>query len=211
MKRSIENLRQDYGNNPLIEGPKTPMILLKKWVDEAIEANIYEPNAMNLATVGLTGRVTSRMVLLKKISQQGLVFFSSAQSRKAQQISQVPFVALTFYWPELHRQIRIEGVIHMTPRKIAQTYFYSRPRGAQIAASISCQSAPIESREELLKAYQDCQSVYEGKEIPCPKDWVGYEVIGDRYEFWQGQSNRLHDRIVYIKDEDNWMITRLAP
>lgn len=211
MIRSIEKLRVAYGNQPIDDPDPNPIRQFERWLEEAIEANIYEPNGMNLATIGLAQKPSARIVLLKGVDQTGFLFFSHADSQKGEQIEQHPYAALTFWWPEIHRQVRIEGVIRIAPRKVATTYFAKRPRSFQIAALVKSQSETILERAELEQGFKDLQKKYRGKAIPCPKEWTGYKVKPERIEFWQGMKNRLHERIVYVKNGALWIQSRLAP
>lgn len=213
MRRSIEKLRVEYGNDELLEGTlhPNPIDQFLIWFEKAIEAQLFEPNGMTLATVSTSGRPSSRTVLLKKVDREGFVFFTDYQSRKAQQLAQIPFAALNFWWREIFRQVCIEGVIEKISRQEVRKYFEKRPRGAQIAVHASVQSSPLASRMEIEEAFDRLTKKYRGKRIPCPVHWGGYRLIPERFEFWQGRANRLHDRFVYIKAEGDWIFTRLSP
>ncbi|GAB3343328.1 pyridoxamine 5'-phosphate oxidase [Marivirga atlantica] len=212
MDKSIADIRKDYTKASLSESDvaKNPLIQFRKWFDEAISSQVLEPNAMNLATIK-KDRVSSRIVLLKDLDAQGFVFYTNYESQKGQQMANNQNVALTFFWPELERQVRIEGVVEKVSVKESTAYFHSRPRGSQIGAWVSHQSNTINSREFLEQRQEEYQSQFEGKEVPKPEYWGGYRVIPNLLEFWQGRSSRLHDRIQFEKVNNDWKIERLSP
>lgn len=213
MKRSIEKLRCEYGNDALLQdGLETdPIAQFQKWLDEAIQAVVFEPNGMVLATVSSAGHPTSRTVLLKKVEKRGLYFYTSSESRKGEHLHLHPYASVTFWWKEIYRQVSIEGGIVKIPRAEALRYFYQRPKKAQVAALASHQSAPLASRDELEEAYNRLGKKYRGREVPCPTTWTGYRLEPERIEFWQGRANRLHDRFLYVKTGKDWLLTRLSP
>lgn len=189
-----------------------PIRQFTKWFDEAIRANVPEPNAMNLATVNENGRPASRIVLLKGIENNMFIFFTNYQSRKGKELEQNPACALTFFWPELERQIRIEGIALRIDEKRSEQYFQSRPRGSQVGAWASPQSSVISDRSLLEERAKQIEAKYKGEEVlPRPNQWGGYEINPLMIEFWQGRPSRLHDRILYTKDDGAWKINRLAP
>jgi pyridoxamine 5'-phosphate oxidase len=211
--RSIEKLRFEYGNTPLLEEElhPDPIEQFRLWLGEAIDSQIPEPNGMVLATVSSAGRPTSRTVLLKHFDSHGFCFYTNYLSRKGEHLALTPYGSLTFWWREVFRQVHLEGKIVKTKRSESIHYFHKRPRGAQLASIASSQSAPLASRYELEEAYLRLQKKYRGKEIPCPKHWGGYRLIPERIEFWQGRANRLHDRFLYVKIDSFWIISRLSP
>lgn len=213
MKRSIEKMRLEYGNTPLVEEDltDTPHELFSQWLEEAVKAQVIEPNGMVLSTVSSLGRPSSRAVLLKHFDERGFVFFTNLESRKALQLVAAPFASLTFWWREIYRQVTVEGHVELLSRKDNQSYFTKRPRGAQLAAHASHQSAPLASRYEIEEVFERLKKKYRGKNIPCPSDWGGYRVIPNRIEFWQGRANRLHDRFLYVLTDTGWVISRLSP
>lgn len=214
MKRSIEKLRYEYGNTPLLEEALAldPIIQFEAWLGEALHSNVLEPNGMTLSTVTPLGHPTSRIVLLKKVDRKGgFTFYTHYSSRKGEHLVDHPFGSLTFWWKEIFRQVTIEGKIAKTSRKDALAYFRKRPRGAQLAAVASQQSEPLATRAEIEETFEVLKKKYRGKEVPCPKEWGGYRLEADRIEFWQGRQNRLHDRFLYVKANDDWLITRLSP
>ncbi len=213
MKGSIEKLRLEYGNHPLCEKEMAldPLDHFLKWFKEAQQAEVIEPNGMVLATVSPLGRPSSRTVLLKGVDEQGLTFFTHYMSRKGEQIAHHPFVSVTFWWKEIFRQVSMEGRVKKISRKDSEAYFSKRPKGAQLGALISQQSAPLATRAELEVAFAQAKKKYRGQPIPCPKGWGGYRLMPERIEFWQGRQNRLHDRFLYVKTNREWILTRLSP
>lgn len=209
-------MRRRYTHGSLLEQDieSDPLVQFRNWLDEALAAEApdwLEINAMNLSTCSLDGRVTSRMVLLKGLDEEGFWFYTNYDSVKGQQISENANVSLCFYWPHLERQVRIEGVASRCSRERSVAYFQSRPRGSQLGASLSDQSSVIESRQRLAERLGELESKFEGGDIPCPDFWGGYSVRPDRIEFWQGGDDRLHDRLSYRREAESWMIERLSP
>ncbi|MCH9625286.1 MAG: Pyridoxine/pyridoxamine 5'-phosphate oxidase [Chlamydiales bacterium] len=213
MNQSIEKLRLEYGNTPLLnkELELEPLVLFKRWLAEAVRADVIEPNGMTFSTVTSAGHPSSRTVLLKGVSENGFCFYTNKASRKAEHVRLHPFGSLTFWWREIFRQVNVEGAVQEMPRAHCEAYFYKRPKGAQVAALASYQSAPLACREELDEVYQRLLQKYRGKRIPFPKDWGGYCVVPERIEFWQGRKNRLHDRFLFVKTDGEWLRSRLAP
>lgn len=213
MKRTIEKIRTEYENTPFdeIDLKDNPIELFCVWLDQAIEANVMEPNGMVLSTVTREGRPTSRTVLLKQVNEKGFIFYTHYISRKGEQLLEHPFAALTFWWKEIYRQVNIEGTVKRTTRAQSKAYFAKRPRGAQLAALASKQSHPLATRLEIEETYNRLKKELRGKPIPCPKTWGGFCVVPNRMEFWQGRPNRLHDRFLYVQANNEWIKTRLAP
>lgn len=213
MKHSIAKLRIDYGNTPLVEGSlhADPMIQFEIWFEEALQAEVFEPNGMVLATVSSAGRPTTRTVLLKRYDKRGFGFFTDYESRKGEHLNLHPYAAVTFWWKEIYRQVNIEGEIIKMARTESEAYFHKRPKNAQLAARASHQSAPLASRAELEEVYFRLKKKLRGTQVPCPKHWGGYLLLPERIEFWQGRKNRLHDRFLYVKMENEWIISRLSP
>ena len=210
----LASLRKEYSKAALDAKSvlQDPINQFSKWFEEAITAKVPEPNAMNLATVNETGRPASRIVLLKGIENYKLVFYTNYQSRKGKELDQHPACALTFFWPELERQVRIEGVASRIDEKRSSTYFQSRPRASQVGAWASPQSSVISDRSILEERAKQIEAKYKEEELlPKPNQWGGYEIDPLMIEFWQGRRSRLHDRILYTKDESGWKINRLAP
>ncbi|MBX9850581.1 MAG: pyridoxamine 5'-phosphate oxidase [Cytophagaceae bacterium] len=188
-----------------------PLRQVEQWLNEAINAGLYEPTAMVLATVSKNGKPSSRVLLAKGITNEGLIFYTNYTSKKAREISANSFGAINFFWPELERQVRLEGSIEKISREESEKYFQSRPKGSQIGAVVSSQSEVIESRDLLEKMKVELEKKYEEKNIPCPDNWGGYILKPDYFEFWQGRPSRLHDRIIFVKENYSWKIQRLAP
>ena len=211
----IEQLRKDYTAHTLKmhEVADDPVDQFQQWFEEAMKADVPEPNAMTLSTVGSQGRPSARIVLLKGIEEGGFLFYTNYQSQKGQELSSHPFAALTFLWHELQRQVRIEGRAEKLSPEASTRYFQSRPKGSQIGAWVSPQSQPIESRKVLEERERELWSQYEGAEqLPRPEHWGGYRVIPHRIEFWQGRPSRLHDRVLYESAAaGRWQKSRLAP
>ena len=211
MKQSIAKLRLEYANEPLLSVDDDPIKQFKQWLKEAIKSEVFEPNGMMLSTVSSLGHPSSRMVLLKEIDRKGFVFFTSYSGRKGEQMEGERAVSLAFWWREIFRQVTVEGRVEKVSRATSCAYFAARPKGAQLAAAASSQSAPLGSREEIEERFRALKKRYTGKDVPCPKQWGGYRVIPHRFEFWQGQKNRLHDRFLYVKTNGHWTQTRLSP
>lgn len=191
---------------------KTPHLQFEQWMKEAIEAKVNEVQAFNIATVDEEGKPSARIVYLREFGDNVFYFYTNYNSRKANNIASNPHVCFTFFWPELERQIRIEGIISRKAEdKKSNDYFNARPHDSKIGAWSSPQSQVIKGREELYEKINNTKIKFDGQEIPRPDFWGGYVVKANYYEFWQGRKNRLHDRIVYKQNEDNWLIERLAP
>lgn len=188
-----------------------PLHQFNQWLQEAILANALEPNAMVLSTATREGKPSARVVLLKQISESGFVFFTNYNSRKGKQMRENQYAALTFFWPELERQVRIEGKIKKTSSEESDAYFLSRPVGSQIGAWASPQSQPVPSRAFLEKMFHDFDEQFKNETLARPSHWGGYTVIPSLIEFWQGRENRLHDRFQYTLNNNIWEIARLAP
>lgn len=213
MDNKISSMRKEYSDKPLSEGEllADPLEQFLKWFKEAIDAEIYEPNAMVLGTISAQGTPSTRVVLLKELNQGGFVFFTNYSSRKGEEISLNPNASLLFYWPELHRQVRIEGALQKTTEDENQEYFAVRPRGAQIGAWASRQSTLLSSRHELEEKVREVDEQFQGKDVPCPPFWGGYRLVPTYLEFWQGRRSRLHDRLAFSNREGEWTVRRLSP
>lgn len=210
----IADIRKDYRLQTLDEaGVATdPIQQFGVWWQEALQSEIVEVNAMTLATANEQGVPSARIVLLKGYDERGFVFFSNYESKKAGDLQVNPVASLVFFWKELERQVRISGRVEKVTELESDQYFQSRPEGSRIGAWASPQSTVISSREVIEEKVIALQASFEGKEIPRPLHWGGYRVVPSKIEFWQGRSNRLHDRIQYtIQSNGNWVIERLAP
>lgn len=211
---TLSKLRMEYSKATLdVSNVSTnPIEQFERWFQEALTAQVPEPNAMNLSTVNEDNRPSSRIVLLKGIEDNKFIFYTNYQSSKGRALEKNPACALTFFWPELERQIRIEGTAERIDEARSVLYFQSRPRGSQIGAWTSPQSTIIQSREILEERAAQLVKKFEGATVlPKPKQWGGFEVTPLLIEFWQGRLNRLHDRIQFYRDGEQWKVCRLAP
>jgi pyridoxamine 5'-phosphate oxidase len=189
-----------------------PFPLFDRWFYDAKGAGLYLPENMNLATASLDGAPSSRQVLLKEWGPgEGFVFYTNYDSRKSAELDANPQAALLFHWTTLHRQIRIEGAVERVSQAQSEAYHRTRPRGSQIAAWASRQSAELDGRAELEARFREKEEEFRGRDVPLPPFWGGYRVIPERIEFWQGRANRMHDRILYRRTDDGWAVSRLAP
>ena len=186
-----------------------PLEQFRCWFDEETKPGERDGNRMALATADAQGRPSVRMVLLKKFDSTGLLFFTDYGSRKAIELEQNPHAALLFHWPRLQRQVRIEGPVEKVSREISEQYFAQRPRNSQVGAAASRQSSPLTDRsafEQQVAKMMDAQD-----EIHCPESWGGYRLMPERFEFWQGQPGRIHDRVLYLPDSAGWQRSELQP
>ena len=211
---SIADIRKDYMQATLDEADlgENPIAFFEEWFAQADAAMVNEVNAMTLATVDDQSKPHARIVLLKAIDDKGFTFFTNYQSNKGKNLSVNPNAALVFFWPELERQVRIEGLIEKVSEAESDTYYLSRPRGSRLGAWASPQSSIIENRALLEAKEKEFTEHFDGKEIHRPEHWGGYRLLPNRVEFWQGRSSRLHDRICFELDTTNqWHKFRLAP
>jgi pyridoxamine 5'-phosphate oxidase len=209
---SLADMRKNYQQAELLESNAAPHPLQQftTWLNQALEAEIPEPNAMTLATVSSTLRPSTRVVLIKGYDEQGIVWFTNYDSRKGRELAGNPFAALQFHWVELERVVRIEGRVEKISGPESDTYYHSRPLGSRIGAWASPQSQTISSREWLQDELKNYADKFQ-QEPPRPPHWGGYRLVPDSWEFWQGGGARLHDRLKYTKQQDNWLMERLAP
>ncbi|MBC2840208.1 pyridoxamine 5'-phosphate oxidase [Robiginitalea sp. SC105] len=215
MEKDLGTYRKSYEKRQLIESeaPEEPFALFAQWFRDAeAAAGGEEPNAMTLATMGPDGFPKNRVVLLKKFSPEGFVFYTNYTSDKGRAIASNPNVCLSFFWPYTERQVIVRGQAEKVPSADSDAYFQSRPEGSQLGALVSDQSRVIPSREYLEGKLDAAEKKFAGREIPRPPDWGGYLVRPVAVEFWQGRENRLHDRLCYTREEGgNWKRERLAP
>jgi pyridoxamine 5'-phosphate oxidase len=209
----MRDVRRDYGKGSPIEVKDlaNPLELLSRWMQDAIDGGVTEPNAMNIATVDSKGNPRNRMVLLKYLEGDDIGFFTNLKSDKSLEIRAHSMVSATIWWPEMERQVRIEGVATQMDRALAEDYHSSRPRKSRVAAWASDQSRPLGSREELEERFDQYDSMFYGEDVPLPPFWGGYTIRADKIEYWEGRPNRLHERIVVMRGEEGWEMTRLYP
>ncbi len=211
--KSIAAIRKDYSAKSLFKTDvdKNPIDQFNKWFKEATHAEMEEVNAMTLSTATKQGKPSARIVLLKGIDNNGFVFFTNYNSTKGQQLAENPFAALTFFWKELERQVRIEGTVQKISEQDSITYFNSRPYKSRVGAWVSDQSKPLISRVELMRKFTLKAATFIGQKVPKPNFWGGYILMPTRIEFWQGRPSRLHDRINYSLENGKWHVERLSP
>jgi len=215
IRLSLNDLRVTYARESLSETDVNPdpIVQFKRWFDQAVDAQLIEPNAMTLATVSPDGRPSARIVLLKEVAGRDFVFYTNYESRKGQELAANPHAALVFYWAELERQVRIEGLVEKVSRAQSEAYFDTRPRGSRLGACASRQSQVVSGKGELERKLAELEAYYLGVErVPAPEFWGGFRVKPIQLEFWQGRPNRLHDRLQYsLREDGSWRIDRLSP
>ncbi|HEY8378171.1 MAG TPA: pyridoxamine 5'-phosphate oxidase [Nannocystis sp.] len=214
MPPSIADLRREYAGTPLLEEAVHPDAIaqFRAWFEEALSAGVVEPNAMTLATATPDGRPSARMVLLKGLDERGFSFYTDYESRKGRELAANPHAALVFYWPELHRQVRVTGTVTRVPREESETYFRSRPLASRLSAWASRQSEVVPSREVLEARHREAEERFPDGDVPLPDRWGGFVLDPEVIEFWQGRPGRLHDRLLYTRLPDGgWRIERLSP
>lgn len=210
---SIADLRLNYTRQHLLETEvdPNPIAQFQQWFEQAMAADIVEPNAMTIATASKDGIPSARIVLLKAVDHQGFVFYTNYDSRKGQELAENPHASLVFWWGSLERQVRIDGNVEKISDQDTIAYFHSRPIGSQLGAWASDQSQVIPDRSVLDQRLAELTETYQNQEVPRPPHWGGFRVVPQTIEFWQGRSNRLHDRLRYRLMANTWMIERLAP
>lgn len=213
VKQAVSMLRREYNGIPWdVKSAKSdPVEQFTEWFEIAVEKVKNDPNAMILGTAGREGQPSTRTVLLKGYDQDGFIFYTNYESRKGRHLTDNNKASFTFYWPDLMRQIHIEGSVELVSDEVSDAYFKTRPDGSKLSAWASLQSEVVDSRAVLENRLQSLEKKYKGSDIPRPPNWGGFRVIPHRFEFWQGRLNRLHDRICYRKEEGRWVIERLSP
>ena len=209
----MRDVRRDYGKGaPIdIKDLDNPLELLSRWMQDAIDGGVTEPNAMNIATVDSNGNPRNRMVLLKYLEGDDIGFFTNLKSDKSLEILAHTMVSATIWWPEMERQVRIEGIATQMDRELAENYHSSRPRKSRVAAWASDQSRPLGSREELEERFDQYDSMFDGEDIPLPPFWGGYTIRANKIEYWEGRPSRMHERVLLSRGDDGWDMTRLYP
>ena len=211
--KTLADIRQDYAAQSLDERDclPHPMAQFECWLEAALTAEVAEPTAMLVSTVSPEGRPAARVVLLKGVEQQQLVFYTNYESRKGKAIESNHKSCLHFFWPTLERQIIIKADLERLPENLSDGYFQSRPKGSQLGAVVSPQSQVIPDRDYLENKLKDLEKKFENKEVPRPENWGGYLAKPYEIEFWQGRPNRLHDRLTYERVDHVWKLQRLMP
>lgn len=209
----LKKLRHDFAQQTMSKKDldNDPFVQFKHWLDEAVKSEVNEPIATTLSTVSKYGQPSARIVYVRDITENGFVFFTNYLSKKGIDISLNPKGCISFFWPELERQVRIEGILEKVTHDVSDAYFNDRPKTSQVGAHASYQSQPLSSRQELEERIAKLSDKFEGSDVPRPSNWGGYILVPHHFEFWQGRPSRLHDRVAYNKDEDSWQIVRLNP
>ncbi len=209
----IGKIRKEFtkGGLELEDLNDDPFLQFERWFKEAMKGELIEPNAFVLSTVSAAGIPSTRTVLLKFFDKRGFVFYTNYNSRKAQELAENPYAAVLFPWLALERQVKIIGKTVKVSTAESLKYFSSRPRGSQLGAWVSHQSSVITSRSLLMQKYEEIKHKFANREVPIPSFWGGYRIIPEKFEFWQGRQNRLHDRFEYTLVDEKWEIRRLAP
>jgi len=212
-KELFKSFRKEYTLGELSEDTvqSNPFSQFREWFDQMLQTDVPEPNAMTLATSDKNGYVTARVVLLKDISENGLIFYTNYLSLKGRQMDENPQAAILFYWGELQRQVRIEGPLERLDPDLSRAYFQSRPFESRLGAVASAQSSEIADRAVLEEQLAELREKYANQDVPMPDHWGGIRLIPNYFEFWQGRKSRLHDRIYYRLATDSWKIGRLSP
>lgn len=213
LRNYLNQIRRDFADKPLEEQSvnDNPFLQFSVWFEEAVNAQLLDPYAMLISTVDEIGLPHSRVVYLRNISDEGMVFYTNYNSQKGKNISASNKIAITFFWVELERQIRIEGTVKKVSEELSDKYFAARPRESQLGAWASNQSETIKNRAELEENLKHFTEKFKGVDVPRPPHWGGYIVEPTKFEFWQGRPSRLHDRLIYTKNNNKWVISRIAP
>ena len=209
----LNDVRRDYEAHNISrkDMDSDPVVQFGSWLQRARDLELLDATAMTLATADLEGKPSARIVLLKHVDADGFTWYTDSRSLKGQQIDANPNAALLFHWRDLSRQVRVHGRVEVLPAHDADRYFQMRPEGSRYSAAASSQSAEVESRSHLEDEVLRLRAAYPDGDVPRPDGWLGYRLMPEYFEFWQGQSNRLHDRIVYTQFENAWVMTRISP
>ncbi|MCB1323610.1 MAG: pyridoxamine 5'-phosphate oxidase [Spirochaetales bacterium] len=212
-EKELRGIKVDFGQMSLLESEagEDPFALFDIWFSAALQSGTKHPNAMVLATASDSGFPSARVLLLKDYDRDGFVFFTNYQSRKGREIAGNPRGAMLFYWPELEKQVRINGMFEKVSAAESEEYFASRPRGSQIGAHASMQSSVVSGRPELEGTFAGAEREFAGRDVPRPEHWGGYRLRPESIEFWQGRENRMHDRLLFTRQGKRWRRERLAP
>ena len=213
LELDLNDVRRDYEAHNISRKDmhSDPIVQFGHWLQRARDLELLDATAMTLATADSDGRPSARIVLLKHVDAEGFTWYTDSRSLKGQQIDANPNAALLFHWRDLSRQVRVHGRVEVLPAIDADKYFQIRPEGSRYSAAASCQSAEVESRSYLEDEVLRLRAAYPDGDVPRPDAWLGYRLKPEYFEFWQGQSNRLHDRIVYTQDENAWVMARISP
>ena len=213
IEMDLNDVRRDYEAHNISrkDMDSDPVVQFGRWLQRARDLELLDATAMTLATADLEGRPSARIVLLKHVDADGFTWYTDSRSLKGRQIDANPNAALLFHWRDLSRQVRVHGRVEMLPAHDADKYFQIRPEGSRYSAAASRQSAEVESRSHLEDEVLRLRAAYPDGDVPRPDGWLGYRLTPEYFEFWQGQSNRLHDRIVYTQTENAWVMTRISP
>lgn len=209
----LSEVRRDYESQSIGEQDldASPIVQFEAWLQQARDLDLLDATAMTLATATRQGRPSARVVLLKQVDDRGFCWYSDARSHKGRELDANPQAALLFHWRDLSRQVRVLGTVSKLPVEQAERYFKSRPEGSRFSAAASHQSAEVANRAQLLDEVKRLRAAYPDGNVPRPPDWIGYRLVPEYFEFWQGQDSRLHDRIVYTPGESGWAKKRLSP
>ncbi len=211
---NIADIREDYEREGLLESDmlQDPLMQFNQWMQGAIDAELWQPNAFTLATATKDGRPSARIVLLKEVNDEGFVFYTNYNGRKGRELAENPQAAMVFMWPDFSRQVRVNGTVKQVDAEMSDAYFAVRPKGSRLGAWASPQSQVVANRKVLEDALHTYEERYPGDDVPRPPHWGGYCLVPESIEFWQGRPSRLHDRLMYSRMADNgWKLERLAP
>jgi pyridoxamine 5'-phosphate oxidase len=213
LELDLNDVRRDYEAHNISrkDMDSDPFVEFGRWLQRARDLELLDATAMTLATAGLDGKPSARIVLLKHFDAAGFSWYTDSRSRKGRQIDANPNAALLFHWRDLSRQVSVHGTVEVLPADAAEKYFHLRPEGSRYSAAASRQSTEVESRSHLEDEVLRLRAAYPDGDVPRPDAWLGYRLVPEYFEFWQGQSDRLHDRIVYTRTENTWVMARISP